>query len=54
MARKRAARAKAARSAAQNRLAHGASKVERKRTAADRESTKRTLDQHRIDTGDRR
>jgi hypothetical protein len=54
VARKRATREKAARSAAQNRLAHGASKVERKRTEADRESTKRTLDQHRIDTGDRR
>jgi hypothetical protein len=54
MARKRAAREKAARGAAENRLAHGASKVERKRTAADRDSIRRILDRHKIESGDRR
>jgi hypothetical protein len=54
MARKRAAREKAARSAAENRLAHGASKLDRKRTTADRDSNRRILDQHRIESGDRR
>ena len=54
MARKRAARDKAAADAAANRLAHGASKSERAQSKADEEKSRRTLDQHRIETGDRR
>ena len=53
LARKRAARERAARDAAEKRLAYGVSKVERNRVAADRASTGRILDQHRIETGDR-
>jgi uncharacterized protein DUF4169 len=54
MARKHAARDEAAHSAAESRLSHGISKTERNHTAADRESSRRLLDQHRIDAGDRR
>jgi hypothetical protein len=53
-ARKRAARSKAEGHAAEQRLAHGASKTERDRTAADQDKARQTLDQHRIETGDRR
>jgi DNA-binding helix-hairpin-helix protein with protein kinase domain len=54
IARKRAARSNAERNAAEQRLAHGASKSERDQTAADRDKARQTLDQHRIETGDRR
>jgi DNA-binding helix-hairpin-helix protein with protein kinase domain len=54
IARKRAARGKAESHAAEQRLAHGASQSERKRTAADQRKARQTLDQHRIETGDRR
>ena len=54
MARKRAARSKAEGQAAEQRLAHGASKSERDQAAADRDKARQILDQHRIDTGDRR
>ena len=54
LARKRAARSKAEGHAAERRLAHGASKAERDHVAADREQARHTLDQHRLETGDRR
>jgi len=54
IARKRAAHSKAEHDADERRLAHGASKSERDRTAADREKARHTLDLHRIETGDRR
>jgi hypothetical protein len=54
VARKRAARAKAEAHAAEQRLAHGASKAERDRAAADHDKARQNLDQHRIETGDRR
>ena len=54
MARKRAARNKADAGAADNRVAHGTSKRERTLAAADRKKASQTLDQHRIETGDRR
>jgi hypothetical protein len=54
IARKRATRSKAESNAAEQRLAHGASKSERSQTAADQDKARRTLDQHRIETGDRR
>ena len=54
MARKRAARSKVESQAAENRHVHGASKSERTRTAADRDQVRKILDQHRIETGDRR
>jgi len=54
VARKRAARDKAAADAAANRLVHGTSKTERTQSKADREKSRRTLDLHRIETGDRR
>lgn len=53
-ARKRAARSKAEAHAAEQRLAHGVSKVEHDRVAADREKARQSLDQHHIETGDRR
>ncbi|MSP44491.1 MAG: DUF4169 family protein [Xanthobacteraceae bacterium] len=53
-ARKRAARGKAEGHAAEQRLAHGAPKSERDRAAADRDKARQKLDQHRIETGDRR
>ena len=54
MARKRAARSKAEGHAAEQRLAHGASKAERDRAAADQDKARQILDQHHIETGDRR
>ena len=54
IARKRAVRNKAQGQAAEQRLAHGVSKSERDHVAADRDKARQTLDQHRIETGDRR
>ena len=54
IARKRAARSKGESSAAEQRLAHGISKSERDHAAADRDKARQTLDQHRIEPGDRR
>ena len=54
IARKRAARSKAEGHAAERRLAHGVSTMERDRAAADRDKARQILDQHRIETGDRR
>jgi hypothetical protein len=53
-ARKRAERDKAALDAAGQRLIHGASKQDRSKAKAESAKTSRTLDQHRIETGDRR
>ena len=53
-ARKRAARRKTEASAAENRIAYGISKRERARAEADRDQALQRLDQHRIETGDRR
>lgn len=54
LARKRAAHSKAERHAAEQRLAHGASKSERDHAAADQQKARHTLDLHRLETGDRR
>jgi hypothetical protein len=54
MARKRALRDKAERRAAEQRVAHGVPKSEREHAAADRDQARQTLDQHRIEPGDRR
>ena len=54
IARKRAERDKATSLAAENRLAHGASKRQRSDAAAERDKLRRTLDGHRIEPGDRR
>jgi hypothetical protein len=54
LARKRSARSKAERHAAEQRLAHGVSDTEHDRAAADRDKARQSLDQHRIETGDRR
>jgi hypothetical protein len=54
IARTRAPRSTAEGHAAERRLAHGASKSERDRAAADQDKARQTLDQHRIETGDRR
>jgi hypothetical protein len=53
-ARKRALRNKAERRAAEQRLAHGVAKSQREHAAADRDKARQTLDQHRIEPGDRR
>ena len=53
-ARKRAAREKAEHRAAEQRLSHGVSKSERGRAAADRDKARQSLDQHHLETGDRR
>ena len=53
MSRKHAAREKAANSAAENRLAHGVSKTQRERNASHRAASRRTLDQCRIEPGER-
>ena len=53
-ARKRAARKKSEDRAAERRLAYGAPKWEREQTKADRAKARQTLDQHHIETGDRR
>jgi hypothetical protein len=52
-ARKRAARNKADRSAAENRIANGVPKVDRMRAKADHDSHQRNVDQHKIETGGR-
>jgi len=52
--RKRAARKEAERSAAENRITHGVSKSERGRVTTDEKRTQRMLDQHKIESGDRR
>jgi DNA-binding helix-hairpin-helix protein with protein kinase domain len=54
LARKRAKRSKTEQHAAEQRVAHGASKSERSQAAADRDSARHTLDQHRIEQGDHR
>ena len=54
IARKRAARGKAKGQAAEQRLVHGVSKSERGQAAADRDKARQNLDQHQIETGDRR
>jgi len=54
LARKRAARSKAKGHAAEQRLTHGVSKSERDHATADRDKARLTLDQHRIEPGDRR
>jgi hypothetical protein len=54
IARKRAARGQAEQQAAAKRLAHGVAKLQRDRAAAERDKARETLDQHRIETGDRR
>ena len=54
LARKRANRSKAEQHAADQRVAHGASKAERKQAAADLDKARYTLDQHRIERGDHR
>jgi len=53
LARKRAARNKDADLAAENRLAHGVTKRERAKAAAERDKLSRTVDGHRIEPGDR-
>ena len=53
-ARKRAARSKAESRTAERRIAHGEPKWERAHAKADRDKARQTLDQHRIETGDRR
>jgi DNA-binding helix-hairpin-helix protein with protein kinase domain len=54
IARKRAARSKAEDRAAEQRLAHGVSRTEHENAEADRDKARHALDQHRIETGDRR
>jgi hypothetical protein len=54
MARKRKARSDAESTAAENRIAHGIPKSQRDQAEADRKKAGRTLDQHRIEPGDRR
>jgi len=54
MERKRADRSKADRHAAGQRVAHGVSKSGRNQASADRDKARQTLDQHRIEPGDRR
>lgn len=51
--RKRAAREKTAQGAANKRLAYGVSKAERNAVKASRELSKRKIDQHKIERGDR-
>ncbi|MBM3528826.1 MAG: DUF4169 family protein [Alphaproteobacteria bacterium] len=53
LARKRAERGKADAQAAENRAVHGVPKRTRERSEAERASTERKLDQHRIEPGDR-
>ena len=54
MARKRADRDRAEHHAAKQRIDHGVSKSERNQAAADRDKARLTVDQHRIEPGDRR
>ena len=53
-ARKRAARGKADRLAAEQRHVHGVAKSERKLSEAKTKQQREVLDQHRIETGDHR
>jgi len=53
LARKRVARNKDAERAAENRLAHGATKRDRDEAATERDKLRRTIDGHRIEPGDR-
>jgi hypothetical protein len=50
--RKQARRQLAEQTAAANRLAHGRSKTDRERAKLQDDKSQRTLDQHRIETGD--
>jgi hypothetical protein len=52
-ARKRAQRLEAERQAEANRLAHGRTKAERTLTRSRNDKADRSLDHHRIETGDR-
>jgi hypothetical protein len=52
IARKRAKRLKAEQEAAANRLAHGRPKAGQNLERAQRDIERRSLDQHRIETGD--
>jgi hypothetical protein len=52
-ARKRANRLKAEQTAAANRLAHGRTKAERTQMRLRNDQAERSLDHHRIETGDR-
>ncbi len=54
IARKRAERSKSDSGAAANRQAHGARKRDRATAEAERDKLQQTLDQHRIEPGDRR
>ncbi|HXW41295.1 MAG TPA: DUF4169 family protein [Xanthobacteraceae bacterium] len=51
-ARKQAKRREAERDAAANRLIHGRSKADRNLQRAQRDKDRRSLDQHRVDTGE--
>jgi len=51
-ARKRQTRRKAEQAAAGNRLVYGRTKTERTQTRANSDKDQRSLDQHRIETGD--
>jgi hypothetical protein len=51
-ARKRAKRGQAEQEATTNRLAHGRTKSDRTQTRATSDKAQRSLDQHRIETGD--
>jgi hypothetical protein len=53
-ARKRAARDKAERLAAESRLVHGVPKAERSHLEGESKRQRELLDQHRIETGDHR
>ena len=52
-ARKRAKRRDAEQKAAANRLAHGRTKADRTATRSRNDKAQRSLDQHRVETGDR-
>jgi Domain of unknown function (DUF4169) len=54
IARKRATRSNAEGRAAEQRVAHGISRPQRTRAALERDKTRETLEQHRIEPGDRR
>ncbi len=52
-ARKQAKRLKAGQKAATNRLAHGRTKADRTATQSRNDKAQRSLDLHRVETGDR-
>jgi hypothetical protein len=52
-ARKRAKRREAEEKAAANRLTHGRTKADRTATQSRNDKAQRSLDQHRVETGDR-